>query len=57
MKHLSGCPSGDFGPCDCEVTRLRAQLASARKALDEILFGTDIDEMRRTAGVALRDSK
>jgi hypothetical protein len=40
-----------------EIWSLQAQLASARKALEEILFGTDIDEMRRTAGVALRDSK
>lgn len=38
-----------------EIESLRAQLASASKALDEILFGTDIDEMRRTAGIALKD--
>ena len=37
-----------------EVVRLRAQLAKATAVLEEILFGEDIDEMRRAAGIALR---
>lgn len=37
-----------------EIESLRAQLAKATAVLEEILFGEDIDEMRRAAGIALR---
>jgi hypothetical protein len=29
MKHLSGCPSGDFGPCDCKQPELQQLLAAS----------------------------
>jgi hypothetical protein len=32
-RHLSGCPSGDFGPCDCDERRKRRSDADRLREL------------------------
>ena len=53
MKHLEGCPSGDFGPCDCELVRLRAKLARAREALESIEDAMPVGIVITLAGIPI----
>lgn len=37
MNHLASCPSGDFGPCDCDKQRAKQVTANQyRAALDRL---------------------